>query len=282
MSGRFYYRYREGAVMKTGDHKAINMKSHNHRETGSVFILVLWSLFFLGALALAVATMISSSMSLSTHMATVTTARSLARGGVDFAIVELMRNVTNWEVQTDSEMVSDEELFKDNDKLHGGTFTVYYEHISLESGLVVTNYGLLDESSKNNINTLSLREIENALVDIASTEDININAKSLAEEIYNSRDVSSLDSYYHCTGEKGEFELLQELLLLKSFKNDVELFETLEPYLTVYPEGSYQATVVGKALAPGGKAKESSLLVEVKIDFVFNVSLKKIIYWHEY
>ena len=220
-------------------------------------------------------------------MTAVTTARSLARGGVNFAIVEVMGNITNWEVKTDRNMVSDEELFKDNDKLNGGTFTIYYEHIAHDSGLLVTNYGVIDESSKNNVNSLSAEEMENILEDIASIEGIVINTEAIAQEIYNSRiadttDTSSLNSYYQCAGANGEFTLLQELLLLKSFENDAELFDKLEPYLTVYHAGCYQATVVGRALAPGGSGKQSGCLAELKIDFVFDAKSGQIMYWHEY
>ena len=257
-------------------------------EKGSVFILVLWSLFFLGTLALVVSTMVSSNIRLSTQMTTTTTARSLARGGISFAIMELTSNITNWEVKVGMEMASDEKLFKDNDKLDGGTFTIYYEHIAQDSGILVTNYGLLDESSKKNINSLNVGEMKDIFKEIAAIEGFVINAEAIAKEIYNSRNVvdihdrSSLGSSYQCAGENREFKLLQELLLLKSFESDAELFDKLEPYLTVYPEGCYQATAVGSSLVPGGDSGQSDLLAEIKIDFVFNSKSGKMVYWYEY
>jgi type II secretory pathway component PulK len=270
-----------------------NYRENISRDGGSVFILVLWTLFFLGALAMAVATLVSSSINLASHIKQITTARSLAYGGVDFTITEIMGNVTNWEEKTGKEMASDAELFKDNDTLDGGTFTVYYEHIDEGDGLLVTNYGVIAESSKENINSMSVGKMENVFDEISDLKDININAESLAKEIYTSRHLtkggdssysSGSGSTYHCYGKngKGRFELLQELLLLNSFQNDAELFAKLEPYLTVYPKDYYKATAVGRALLTDGYVGQPELLAEVKVDFVFNGKSGKIVYWHEY
>lgn len=262
-------------------------------DSGSVFILVLWTLFFLGALALAIATLVFSSINLSTHMKHATTARSLARGAVDFAIVEVMGNATNWEVTAGKEATSDTELFKDNEKLAGGTFSVYYEYVAEDGGVLVTNYGVMDESTKENINSMSVGKMKNVFDEIADIEDLNINSESLSEEIYTSRHLTdasgssystTLGSSYRCSGRngKGAFELLQELLLLKSFEGNADLFEKMEPYLTVYPKGYYKATAVGKALVDDEAGMESDALAEVRIDFVFNGQSGKIVYWHEY
>lgn len=271
----------------------IDLQECQNNSKGSIFILVLWSLFFLGALAMAVATLVFSSINLATQMKSATTARSLAYGGIDFAISEIMGNVTNWEVKTGKKIASDSELFEDNDKIDGGTFSVYYEHIAADSGIMVTNYGVIDEGSKENINSLGVGKMENVFDEIAELEDINVDAKALAKEIYSSRHLTKGEdlsysagsgSPYQCSGKngKGKFELLQELLLLKAFENDAELFGKLEPYLTVYPKGCYKATAVGRALVAGVSGGQSELLAEVKVDFVFNGKSGKIIYWHEY
>lgn len=266
------------------------MKSN---KKGSIFILVLWTLLFLGALTMAVATLVFSGINLATEMKNRTTARSLAYGGVNYAIAEVMGSVTNWEVKPGKDVVSDPDRFKDNDKIDGGTFSVCYKYIIVDSGVVVTNYGVIDEGSKENINSISMGKLENVFDEIADIEGININAKILAKEIYNSRHLTNgrdlsysvgLGSSYQCCGKngKGKFELLQELLLLKAFEGDADLFEKVEPYLTVYPKGYYKATAIGKALAISVDGGASELLAEARVDFVFNGKSGKIIYWHEY
>ena len=268
-------------------------KNIKKNRTGSIFILVLWTLFFLGALAMAVATLVFSGINLSAQMKSSTTARGLAHGAVDFTITEIMGNITNWEVKAGKDIADDEGLFKDNDKIAGGTFSVYYEHIAEDGGMLVTNYGVIDEGSKENINSMGMGRMENVFEDISGFEGLNINAESLAREIYSSRHLTDKGnssysrgsgSTYQCFGKngKGKFELLQELLLLKSFDGNTELFVKLEPYLTVYPKGCYKATAVGRALATVVSGGQSELLAETKIDFVFNGKSGKIMYWHEY
>ncbi len=263
-------------------------------NNGSVFILVLWTLFFLGALAMAVATIVSSGINLSSQIKARETARMLARGGVDFAITEVMGAITNWEVKSEDKLKSDASLFQDNDKLKGGTFSIYYEYAPEDSGIVATNYGVLDEGTKANINRMGTGKMENLFDEISEKADIRINSGALAKEIYDSRHLTDKgkssystgsDGSYHCYGKngKGKFELLQELLLLKPFENNVELFTKLEPYLTVYPKDSFKATAVGRALGKSDNGnKQEKVLAEAKIDFVFNGKSGKIMYWHEY
>ena len=55
---------------------------------GSVFILVLWTLFFLGALALAVGTLVGANINQAAFTKSRTTARMLAKAGVERARFE--------------------------------------------------------------------------------------------------------------------------------------------------------------------------------------------------
>lgn len=242
---------------------------------------------------MAIATLVSSNIALASHMKSTTIARSLAYGAVDFTIAEIMGNVTNWEEKTGEEAMHDASLFKNNDNCEGGVFSVYYEYIAEDSGMLATNYGVIDEGSKENINSLSVGKMKNVFNEIADIEDINVSVENLAKEIYNSRhltDKGNLSYFassagtYQCSGRygKGKFELLQELLLLRIFENNADLFKKLEPYLTVYPKGCYKAIAVGKALAMKKSDGQLDVLEEVKVEFVFNGKSGKIIYWHEY
>ena len=84
-----------------------------------MLILALWTLFFLGALALAVGSRVSGSLRLAHAMKVNMTAYALARAGAERAVMEIMINSTNWDGVRDEDLTTDPDLFEDNASLDG-------------------------------------------------------------------------------------------------------------------------------------------------------------------
>ena len=259
------------------------------RLSGSVFILVLWTLFFLGALSLAVGTLVGANISQASHTKSRTTAYMLARAGVERAIFDVIQNPTNWVLEGAAEPRSNEELFRDNDDLPGGTFSVTYHYVPEGEAAAVTNYGLMSEEVKMDLHTYSRGKLGSELERrVGLGEEV---AEGVAKAIIDARkgltDQADI-SYAHQLGDsyiahKKRFRLLAELLLIDVFEKDTSLFARVEPYLTVHGEDHFSGTSSGKVPVPtsawGGS--DGDVLAEAHIDFVVNSS-GSVLYWHEY
>ena len=103
-------------------------------KTASVFILALWTLFLLGALALAVGSYVSADLKLAGRLKTRTTAYYLARAGVEKAIMEIMRNADMGNASSKS---------WSDVPLGDGAFSVKYSRVA---GTIVTNCGYMIKS----------------------------------------------------------------------------------------------------------------------------------------
>ncbi|MFT5239866.1 MAG: hypothetical protein ACI9OU_000215 [Candidatus Promineifilaceae bacterium] len=113
-------------------------------KRGSVLILALWSLFFLGALALAVAGYVSAALDSARFMRNETQAYFLARAGVDKAVAVVLGDesyYTNFHKSRHPDLRND---FKDQALGEFGSFSVQYafmSNVSEQAYLVQTNFG---------------------------------------------------------------------------------------------------------------------------------------------
>lgn len=219
----------------------INHRSEASTE-GSVLILALWVLFFLTSLAMAVGMHVSGNLILTARLKTGMTAYYLAKAGVERAILEIGRNSNAWDNLTEP-WCNNEEIFKDI-RLGDGSFSVSYSH-TLIAGQVVTNYGVIDEERKININKASCSLLK-SLIEVAGKLD-SMTASEISSSIIDWRDENDevsqggvensyytrLNQPYSC--HNGEFQSLYELLLVKGVDSD--LFSKLKPYLTIYGAG---------------------------------------------
>ena len=260
---------------------------------GSVFILVLWTLFFLGALALAVGTLVGANINQAAFTKSRTTARMLAKAGVERARFDVIQNPTNWVVKGAADPRSNEELFRDNDDVEGGTFSVTFRYVPEGEEVAVTNYGLMAEELKINIQKASSGTMASEFQRrIGLAEDP---AEALAKAIKDCRYWTNAGltdrpspSYSNQLGREylaheKTFRLLPELMLLNAFQEDMGLYARVEPYLTVHGKDHFSATSRGQVPAPvtarGGG--DDGALAEAYIDFVINSS-GSVLYWHEY
>jgi hypothetical protein len=262
---------------------------------GSVFILTLWTLFFLGALALGVGAYVSANTSLAGQAKATARARALACGAVERAVAELLNNPTNWTGIADAELRSDPGLFKDNDGLAGGVFSVWYTFVPEHGGPAVTNYGLLCEGRKLNLNRggagnmakvlrekagLDEQEAAEVAAGVAACRRGGDKSGVLTESRGWSYHSTSRDGY---TCEGGKFCVLEELLLTGVVGDRPGLYGRMEPFVTVFGRSCFSATAVGKALAGGTgrwRGGQEAPLAEWRIDFVVNRN-GTIVYWHE-
>jgi len=237
-------------------------------KAGSILILALWTLFFLGALALAVGAHVSANLKLAGSLKASTTAYYLARAGVEKAIMEVVCNPTNWESSAEDSLKSAEGIFKDNRALDGGTFSVIYTFVSTDSGRIVTNYGVISEARRININkTRSEKNLETLLSVLGVADSSGISKRIIgwpAEKKKLAEEAGNRYSRYR-------FESLRELLMVKGVTH--ELFVRVEPFLTVYGRRCFGGMAVGRA---SGSETEDR-----RIAFVCNRNGEKV-YWHEY
>lgn len=250
---------------------------------GSALILALWTLFFLGALAVAVGSYVSAGVQLASRLKGNTVAYQLARAGIELAIDQVLTNVTNWNASVESGFQQNPALFQDNRSLPGGSFSVTYTFISTNGGHTVTNYGILRERSKVNLNTASPATLATVFKDKGGlTEGASM---SLATNVVSWRTGGRDSAKKKLAGAgSGEylhqgFQSLYELLLIDGMTPD--LFAELEPFLTIFGKNCYGGTAEGVASVDDG-AGGRSILGQRAISFVYDRDRRRLVYWHEF
>lgn len=251
------------------------MRRVRPRRQGSVFILTLWALVFLAALALAVGAHVSANLRLAAEMSARTRHQCLARAGVETAVYQVTANSTNWDGVADEDLGSDEDLFKDVPLEHG-TFTVYYTYVSTNSGATVTNYGLLCEARHVNVNRIlssATRERLASLIEDKAGQ-TSVTASEITEGIKDywvqKKDMMLTDGVK--ISYKGVIQSVHELLLVDALHERPWLLPRIAPFLTLYDADCFSGTAVGRATTAGG---------ERRIDFVCDRK-GTVLYWYEY
>ncbi len=218
------------------------MKDRTH---GSVLILVLWVLFFLAALTVAVGTHVSATMRAGEYLWSRTSARALAEAGADMALAQVMLQTNSWDGVAEGEWNRDEEVFLDY-SLGDGSFSIFFESIDAE-GVIETNAGVIGENGKLNINAISssskiraafvflLEEVgelsRNQAEDVATAVQawISEDDERLTEQV-GSGYYASLSPPYESAHDR--MQSVAELRMVKGIGS--ELYALLIPYVTVY------------------------------------------------
>jgi len=250
--------------MRTGPQRCCELRfACNTGPRGSVLVLALWSLFFLGALALAIGAHVSADLRVASSLKAEATARALARAGVERAVMEILRNTTNWDGVADAELGSDESLFKDNDSLPGGRFTVSYTYLVGGSGVIATNFGIVRETRKININSRRSGARER-LIGLGVPG-------SVADNIlgWPSRKKKRLAKQGR-TGYPAVYESLHELLVVDGVTDEV--YTRILPHVTIFRGSAYGGVSEGTA----GEG-----LAVRRIAFVFDRKRALFVHWHE-
>jgi len=233
-------------------------------ERGSILILVLWALFFLGALSLAIRAYVQPQLSLAQKLLGRTKMHYLASAGVERAILE----VENDSIEDDAEDEDENEeevydydalndLWSNNEKafkdieLDGGTFSMVNNVTEDSEGLPLkkpyTRYGLTDEESKININKTPeamLASFFELIADIdedeaaeiaASIEDWRDEDDDVRQDGAEGEDYyEKLTMSYPC--KDADFGVPEELLMVKGLTH--KIFDSVKDRITVYGTGA--------------------------------------------
>lgn len=218
-------------------------------KKGSVLIVVLWSLFFLAILALAINAYIWPQMEFSGRLLGDVRMRYLACAGAQRAIIETQIDATeDYDSLYDSWSVN-EGAFKEA-QLGSGSFSVVKHSSSSGSG---SDYGLTDEESRININKASADVLKTLLVKAAGVGEED--AEGIADCIIDWRDKDDLPgkkgkekSYYEFLGEpypckNADFEVPEELLLVAGMTR--EIFDKIKEHITIYGDGAVNVNTAG-------------------------------------
>ena len=214
-------------------------------KKASILLIVLWSLCLLSVLAVSLGYGVRQKITLVRHLETADKLHLIARAGIKRAIAELKKEDEFASADALNERwSSNEDAFKETE-VGEGNFTISYQYIEPRGKLLQTRYGIVDEERKLNINKAEVDEMSRLFRQV--TQLSQWEANSLAASIVDWRDEDKQSlaggaekDYYRglsCpyTCKDAEFELTEELLLIKGIAPDI--FAKVKGYITVYGQG---------------------------------------------
>jgi general secretion pathway protein K len=226
-----------------------------YAEQGSILIAVLWSLFFLSALAVALYAHIASQLNLVGRLRDRMYAYYVAEAGIKRAALEIRTDETQNYDALHEPWSDNEEAFKEMPLGQEGFFSVQYEVPEAPEDEKY-RYGLMDEERRINVNTASgeiLKRLLEGTGEVASQEakDITDSMLDWIDEDDEPRENGAEEGYY-ANVQKAyscpnvEFEALEELLFVKGMTAGI--FDKVKGYLTVYGNGLINVNTAGKAV----------------------------------
>ena len=222
-------------------------------ERGSILVVVLWAVFFLGALAVSIYALLAPQIGLVGRVKDRTRLYYLAQAGAQKAMVLLAEDDTpDWDGFKDV-WANDEEALKDIRLGEEGYVNVRYALVN-DNGEEEFRYGLADEAGKININKATF-EVLKQLFEVTgqttsqTASDIADSILDWVDEDSDPRENGAEDGYYQgltqayaCKNAK--FQILEELLLVKGMTQ--EIFDKVSMHLTVYGDGKVNLNTAGK------------------------------------
>ncbi len=228
----------------TGKKRGKMMSDRDKR--GSILIAVLWSLFFLAALAMVINISITPQLGLAAKLKDRATLHYLAKAGIKVAITEIRKDETKDFDALNESWSSNELVFKEIEIADGEYFTLEYPvSVAEDADQEEKRYGLIDEERKVNINVLPADVLKQFFETVGGTS--SQDATDIADAIIDWRDEddepsdNGAESSYYEGLEEGypcknaEFEVLEELRLVKGVTQDI--FDTVKDRITVYGAG---------------------------------------------
>jgi len=242
------------------------------QQRGSTLIIALWSLFLLTTFAVQLGIIVRQKVTLVHRLDNRDQLFYIAEAGIKYAIMHLRRVDTLVNVDYLAERWSDQpDLFK-HVRVGKGSFQISYDLMDGEFSRVM--YGMQDEESKININTVDVQVIVRLLEIVA---DLSHNqAERLAYCIVDWRDKDSFfqhpqygaeDSDYN--GKKfsyeakdSDYEVIEELLMVSNMNQ--QIYDKIKYFVTVHGDGQININSAPKevllALKIGNRVAEDILL----------------------
>jgi len=220
---------------------------HQYRE-GSIFIIVLWALLLLGALALAVGAYVHPLLRVTARFQQNTERFFIAKAGAVKTAVEVRKYATNaWQCLNEA-WANDTNFFTEV-QLGAGSFS----RQGSIGGPVRDPGGLIDEERKININTAFFDALQNCLVLAGGLS--SSKAADIAAAIIDWRDADDIETPggaenryyefltppYRC--KNANYETIEELGLVKGITP--ELLAVMSDYFTVYGRGKVNINTAG-------------------------------------
>ena len=217
-------------------------------ESGSIFIIVLWALLLLGALAVALGAYVQPLLRVTSRFQQNTERFFIAKAGAVKTAVEMQKYATNsWQCLNEA-WANDTNYFTEV-QLGAGSFA----RQGILGGSALPECGLIDEERKININVAALDVLQNGLVLAGALS--SSKAADIAAAIIDWRDTDDdetpggaetryyefLTPPYRC--KNGNFETIAELLLVKGITP--ELFSIIPGHFTVYGRGKININTAG-------------------------------------
>jgi general secretion pathway protein K len=234
---------------------------------GSILIISLWSVCLLSTLAVILGSQVRQKITLIKRLDERDKTYLIADAGVKRAISEIKKQQENRFHALNQSWSNNTAAFKDI-TVGDGKFSVSYElFTSNQKDTLEMGYGMIDEESKISINKADSNVLQR-LFRVLGFEDTF--AQDLAFSIIDWRDADSQlsvplgsaeDSFYRnlaypYEAKDGDFEVLEELLLVKGITNDI--FGKIKNYITVYGSGKINInTASGVVLFAIGLSRET-------------------------
>ncbi len=238
------------------------------KKSASVLILSLWTVSFLAIIAANIGLGIRQRAMLLSRIEDKSKLHYLSEAGVKKAISLIRINYAQsgiaYSIETKETLHNNPLLFKEV-PLGEGLYQVFYPDSGQGFSRQYKQYGVVDEERKININTAN-KAILQRLVEQTVTSDVK-QAEEIANSIIDWRDFGESeaegfysDNYYASLkdpypAKKGDFEVLEELLLVKNITKEV--YAKLLPYITIYTDGKININTVSK-----------EVLVALGVDYV--------------
>lgn len=207
----------------------------NYKNTGSILILVLWTLFFLAAVSVAVGSYVAAGIMLASHIQDYTRLKAVAIAGAEKAGMEIMRRATNgWDGIQENAWNREKDVFAG--VIGKGNFSTVWKEILSDSGSV-EQYGVIGEESKININKVSKQVIAALFTRLNAKGDVEALAEAVVAKRESAGTLLSGELKESASKEMDgkEYKDISELLSIPGMTE--EMLDEAMPYLTVFGSG---------------------------------------------
>ena len=227
----------------------------NFELRGSILMLSLWAICLLSSFAVILSYQVRQKLTLVKRLEERDKARFIADAAVKKAAAELKKEPQKSYACLQDKWSSNPQVFKE-DYLGADRFSIYYDYLEEKTGQLQSQYGLIDEERKINLNKAQAQVIERLLKiglglgemeaqELAASIKDWVDSDSQLSIPFGSAEDSDYRSLrYPYEAKDSDMESLDELLLVKGMTP--EIFDKIQDYLTVYGDGRVNVNTASK------------------------------------